>query len=35
MMVWEREIYINLLLENLQTQNSSQSNNNPFNIINQ
>ena len=34
MMVWEREIYINLLLENLQTQNSSQSNNNPFNIIN-
>ena len=35
MLPWEREIYINLLLENLQTQNSSQSNNNPFKIINQ
>lgn len=35
MFVWEREIYINILLENLQTQSSQPANNNPFNIINQ
>lgn len=34
MFVWEREIYINLLIEDIETKNQQQqSNNNPFNMF--
>jgi len=32
MMVWEREIYINLLLDHIETQKQTQ-NNNPFTMM--
>lgn len=35
MMVWEREIYINILLENLQSQKLESPNSNPFTMFNQ
>jgi hypothetical protein len=33
MFVWEREIYINLLIEDIESKKQEQSNNNPFNIF--